>query len=264
MKTWKKFILTALLIFCIAVIVWILCFVKEEKKVAKYSGYCMDEVRKGLWWENLWDIVFLNFAKSNEAYLYSGSATFRWINFNFSCSVLDKDNVSFEIEWINPENAPDLFAPQLTNDELLELAAEALPCEEWKAFANFAILWTWVSQNWNLMYYWVDEVMWFVPEEDWTLRNVCYRIAPVAMEISASSEWFQLVSTENADLENDFLIEDYKPEFDEWKLDETVRAIFSDEAFTVRQQRNYWEYFPDYNDVDRKSFDERAMEYFNL
>ena len=61
----------------------------------------------------------------------------------------------------------DSVVPQLTNDKLLELAAEALPCDEWQTFANFAILWTWVSRSWNLMYYWVDEVMWFLPSEEW-------------------------------------------------------------------------------------------------
>ena len=263
MKTWKKIVLTTLLLICIVLVGFLFFFINEEKKVVRYSGYCMDEVRKSLWWEELWNIVFLGFEKENDEYLYSGSASFRWIDFNFSCTVLDEDNINFEVEWINPENAPDLFATQLTNDKLLELAAEALPCEEWKSFANFAILWKWVSQNWNLMYYWVDEVMWFVPEEDWSLRSVCYRIAPVAMEISSSSEWFELVNAENAEMENDFLIEDYKPEFDGWRLDEAVRAIFSDEAFAVWQERDYWEYFPDYNDVDRKSFDERAMEYFS-
>lgn len=264
MKTRKKFVLIAVLFVCVLIVGYILFVINEEKKVAKYSGYCMDEVRKGLWWEELWNIVFLGFAKENDEYLYNWSASFRWIDFKFSCTILDKDNVRFEIGGINPENAPDLFAPQLTNDELLELAAQALPCEEWKTFANFAILGVWINQNWNYMYYWVDEVTWFVPAEDWTLRSVCYRIAPVAMEISSSSEWFSLVNAENAEMENDFLIEDYKPEFDGWKLDEAVRAIFSDEAFAVRQERDYWEHFPDYNDVDRKSFDERAMEYFNL
>ena len=73
-----------------------------------------------------------------------------------------------------------------------------------------------------------------------------------------------MVNTENAEMETDFLIEDYKPEFDWWKLDEAVKAIFSDEAFAVWQERDYWEHFPDYYDVDRKSFDERAMEYFDI
>ena len=151
MKAWKKIILIALLLVCFFIVGFILFFINEEKKVAKYSGYCMDEVRKSLWWEDLWNIVFLGFARTNNAYLYSWSASFRWIEFDFSCTVLDKNNISFDVYGINPENAPDLFAPQLTNDELLELAAEALPCEEWKSFANFAILWKWVSQNWNYM-----------------------------------------------------------------------------------------------------------------
>lgn len=50
----------------------------------------------------------------------------------------------------------------------------------------------------------------------------------------------------------DYLIGDYKPEFDEWKLDKIVKSIFSIDSFAVWQQRNYWEYFPDCNDVNRK------------
>lgn len=163
----------------------------------------------------------------------------------------------------NPKIDEELIVPQITNDILLQLAAEALPCEEWKSFANFAILWTWVSKQWNLMYYWVDEVMGFVPAEDETIRSVCYRIAPVAMEIHQSDKWFSLVNVQSAEnYEGNFLIEDYDPEFDEWKLDEAVEVIFSPEAFAVWQERDYWEHFPDYNDIDRKSFDDRAMEYF--
>ena len=151
-----------------------------------------------------------------------------------------------------------------TNDELLELAAQALPCQEWQAFANFALLWTWTSRQWNLMFYWVDEVMWFELEEDWTLRNTCYRIAPIAMEVHQSDKWFSLVKVQDAEmLDTDFLIEDYDPERDWTELDDAVKAIFSDKAFSVRQERNYWEYFTDYNDVNRKSYDERALEYFN-
>ena len=166
----------------------------------------------------------------------------------------------------NPKIDEDSVAPQLTNDRLLELAAEALSCDEWQTFANFAVLWTWVSREWNLMYYWVDEVMGFIPEEDWEdLRNTCYRIAPVAMEIHQSNELFELVNVQSAEnYDVDFLIEDYKPEFDWWQLDEAVKAIFSDEAFAVWQERDYWEHFPDYNDIDRKTFDERAMEYFGI
>ena len=103
MKAWKKIILIALLLVCLFVVGFILFFVNEEKKVSRYSCYCMDEVRKGLWWEELWNIVFLGFARVNNAYLYSGSANFRWLDFDFSCKVLDKDDVSYEIYWINPE-----------------------------------------------------------------------------------------------------------------------------------------------------------------
>ena len=160
----------------------------------------------------------------------------------------------------------DSIVPPLTNDVLLDLAAQALPCDEWQAFANFAILWTWVSRQWNLMYYWVDEVMGFIPTEDWkSLQNTCYKIAPLAMEIHQFDKWFSLVSVQAVEnYEGNFLIEDYNPEFDWWKLDEDVKSIFSPAAFAVWQERDYWEHFPDYNDVDRKSFEDRAMEYFNI
>ena len=165
----------------------------------------------------------------------------------------------------NPKVDEDSVQP-LTTDILLDLAAQALPCDEWQAFANFAILWTWVSREWNLMYYWVDEVMGFLPSDDGTyVRNTCYKIAPLAMEIHQSDKWFSLVSVQAVeDYEGDFLIEDYDPEFDWWKLDEYVESIFSPAAFAVWQERDYWEHFPDYNDVNRKSFDERAMEYFGI
>jgi hypothetical protein len=154
----------------------------------------------------------------------------------------------------------------LTTDILLDLAAQALPCDEWQSFANFAILWTWVNREWNLMYYWVDEVMGFLPSDDGTyVRNTCYKIAPLAMEIHQSDKWFSLVSVQAVEnYEGDFLIEDYNPEFDWWRLDEYVESIFSPAAFAVWQERDYWEHFPDYNDINRKNFDERAMEYFGI
>ncbi len=172
----------------------------------------------------------------------------------------------FSLSWCGSKTDEDSVVPPLTNDILMDLAAQALPCDEWQTFANFAILWTWVSREWNLMYYWVDEVMGFLPSDDGTyVRNTCYKIAPIAMEIHHSDKWFNLVSVQAVeDYEGDFLIEDYDPEFDWWKLDEYVKSIFSPSAFAVWQERDYWEHFPDYGDVDRKSFDERAMEYFNL
>lgn len=48
MKAWKKIILIALLLVCLFIVGFILFFINEEKKVSKYSGYCMDEVRKAL------------------------------------------------------------------------------------------------------------------------------------------------------------------------------------------------------------------------
>ena len=156
--------------------------------------------------------------------------------------------------------------PPLTNDVLLDLAAQALPCDEWTSFANFALLWTWVSREWNLMYYWVDEVVWYKLAEDGSsLKDTCYRIAPIAMEIHQSDKWFELVNVEAVEnYEGDFLIEDYNPEFDGWKLDEAVEKIFSPKAFAVWQQRDYWEHFTDYGDVDRKSYEDRAFEHFGI
>ena len=156
----------------------------------------------------------------------------------------------------------DSVVTPLTDDILLDLAAQALPCDEWTSFANFALLWTWVSRQGNLMYYWVDEVVWYKLDEDWNgLKDTCYRISPVAMEIHQSDKWFELVNVDDVeDYEGDFLIEDYNPEFDGWKLDEAVKAIFSPKAFSVWQQRDYWEHFTDYGDVDRKSFENRAYE----
>ena len=164
------------------------------------------------------------------------------------------------------KNNEGFIDDRIDNNLLLKFAAQALPCDEWTSFANFALLWTWVNRQGNLMYYWVDEVVWYEPDEDWNwLKSTCYRIAPVAMEIHQSDKWFKLVDVEAVeDYEGGFLIEDYKPEFDGWKLDEAVEKIFSPEAFAVWQQRDYWEYFTDYNDIDRKSFEERAIEYFKI
>ena len=126
----------------------------------------------------------------------------------------------------NPKTDENFVDDRLTNDVLLNFAAQALPCDEWTTFANFAILWTGVSRQWNLMYYGVDEVAWYMLSEDWkSLKSTCYRIAPVAMKIHQSDKWFNLVNAENAEMDTDFLIEDYNPEFDWWKLDEAVKAI---------------------------------------
>ena len=175
--------------------------------------------------------------------------------FIFCFCLLGCDTRSYEDSTVSP----------LTNDILLDLAAQALPCDDGVSFANFAILGTWVSRSWNLMYYWVDEVIWYELISGWTLKSTCYKIAPLAMEIHQSDKWFSLVSVQAVEnYEGDFLIEDYNPEFDWWKLDDYVKSIFSSEAFEVWQERDYWEHFPDYNDVNKKSFEDRAMEYFNL
>lgn len=185
-----------------------------------------------------------------------------WILFVFCFAVFGCDKSQTQLGWPDTETYIDA---ETIESALNDLAALALPCKKWVSFANFAILWTGLK-DWNLMYYWVDEVLWFEPEKDWeSLKNTCYRIAPIAMEISISDKWFKLDSVQAAEnYDNDFLIEDYNPEFDGWKLDDAVKSIFSQEAFKVWQERDYWEHFPDYMDPDRKTFDERAMEYFNI
>ena len=149
------------------------------------------------------------------------------------------------------------------NTALQELAAQALYCETGKTITNFAILWSWELENWNQKYYWVAESVGYVPWEWTSLQSTCYRIAPLAMEFTSNDNQYKLIDYDYVDTTNDeFLIEDYKPEMDWWALDEKVKAIFSEEAFKVWQERDYWEHFPDYMDPDRKSFEDRAYEYF--
>ena len=156
----------------------------------------------------------------------------------------------------------EIFASDI-NTALQELAAQALYCETGKTITNFAILWSWKLENWDLEYYWVAESVGYVPWEWGSLQSTCYRIAPLAMEFSTDYKRYKLIDYDYVDTTNDeFLIEDYRPDMDWWALDEKVKAIFSEEAFKVWQQRDYWEHFPDYMDPDRKSFEDRAYEYF--
>lgn len=156
----------------------------------------------------------------------------------------------------------EIYATSI-NNALQELAAQALNCETGKTITAFAILWSWELKNWNYKYYWVAESVWYVPWEWGSLQSTCYRIAPLSMEFSQNGKRYKLIDYDYVDTTNDeFLIEDYKPEMDWWALDEKVKAIFSEEAFKVWQERDYWEHFPDYMDPDRKSFEDRALEYF--
>ena len=156
----------------------------------------------------------------------------------------------------------EIYATSI-NNALQELAAQALNCETGKTITAFAILWSWELENWNYKYYWVAESVWYVPWEWGSLQSTCYRIAPLAMEFSQNGKRYKLIDYDFIETkDNDFLIEDYKPDMDWWALDEKVKAIFSEEAFKVWQERDYWEHFPDYMDPDRKSFEDRALEYF--
>ena len=156
----------------------------------------------------------------------------------------------------------EIFASDI-NTALQELAAQALYCETGKTITAFAILWSGETENWNLKYYWVAESVGYVPIEWGSLQSTCYRISPLAMEFSTDYKRYKLIDYDYVDTTNDeFLIEDYKPDMDWWTLDEKVKAIFSEEAFKVWQERDYWEHFPDYMDPDRKSFEDKALEYF--
>ena len=151
----------------------------------------------------------------------------------------------------------------LSDDELNEFAAQALPCDEWKTFSLLALFSTSVNDRWNTEYYWVVESLGYLPEE-WELKNTCYRISPLSMEVVKNADGYSLwkVSLAEDAMPSDVLLEDYNPVRDWTQLDERVKEIFSEEAFKIWQQRDYWEYFLDYENPDRKSFDERAMEYY--
>lgn len=193
-----------------------------------------------------------------------------WNNENTEEEIITTDNNETINTDINEEyTAPakkipneEIFASDI-NTALQELAAQALYCETGKTITNFAILWSWELENWNQKYYWVAESVGYVPIEWGSLQSTCYRIAPLAMEFTSNNEQYKLIDYDYVDTSKDeFLIEDYKPDMDWWALDEKVKAIFSEEAFKVWQERDYWEHFPDYMDPDRKSFEDRALEYF--
>ena len=138
MKTWKKILLGTLLFVCIALVILLLLFIVKEKRIAKYSTYCMDTIRWELW-EYLENVAQTDFFEYDWAYVYLWSVSYEWANYIFSCSVKGKDNV--EINKLE----------QVYNSE---------PEEFISYYDNWAIRETWTYIDWMKQWTWTTYDEW--------------------------------------------------------------------------------------------------------
>ena len=104
MKAFRKVILFALFVVCIAIIVWVFWFIWNEKSISKNSTYCMDKIRWELW-EQLSNVVLM-YVDNSELwkYVYSGSVSFNDEIYFFSCVVFDKDNVDLKLNSVESDD----------------------------------------------------------------------------------------------------------------------------------------------------------------
>ena len=141
MKTWKKVLLGILFIICLALILWVVMFVAKEKKITRYSTYCMDKVKDELW-ENLENIIFPYAEVVDGEYIYSWSVSYEWITYKFFCNVTNKDNVDLNLEEVVTDKSED-FISYYDNWAIKE---------KW-TYVNWKKQWTWITydEEWNVV-----------------------------------------------------------------------------------------------------------------
>lgn len=165
MKTWKKIFLCILALIVIAGIVCIASFISKEKKFPLYSTYCMDHVRAELW-EELSNINFPYAEKVGKQYLYSGNVNYKWIKYNFYCSVLNKDNVNLKLKMDTPtedtQNCNNVYNP--------------ICWEDWKVYSNWCYLYAaWTMPDYAL---WINK------------NNECEKLTKESIQGSWVLKWF--------------------------------------------------------------------------
>lgn len=120
MKMRKKTILIILLFICLIVLGFIFFFINEEKKVAKYSAYCMDRIRSELW-EYVWNVSCLyEWKNDNWYYLYSWNVSYEWADYIYYCRVLGKDKVNTLIQEIASDDVEILDDEWNVEDEVIK------------------------------------------------------------------------------------------------------------------------------------------------
>ena len=120
MKMWKKTILIILLFICLIVLGFIFFFINEEKKVAKYSTYCMDRIRSELW-EYVWNVSCLyEWKNDNWYYLYSWNVSYEWADYIYYCRVLGKDKVNTLIQEVASDDVENLDDEWNVEEEVIK------------------------------------------------------------------------------------------------------------------------------------------------
>ena len=287
MKTWKKVCLCVCTLILIAWIVCVWCFIYNEKKITKYSTYCWDKLRQELW-EYVENVSMPNATVLDWVYIYTWSVSYEWVDYNFSCKVHDKDNVDLELdvkEWdvVEPQTIDDIneeeniadciryfdWCNRCTKQDDWERICTEEACEEYQEaycedelninnilknfiikndncgddsqmFVNFAILWTDKNNNWNTEYYLMVNWEWFKIDKRWNLGDTCWFGIPVTIELDKDNNLVR-----------------YEPAKDWGLYDNSIKEMFSDEAYKVLHDAKY-------KFIDDKTFLEQAEKYFGV
>lgn len=111
-----------------------------------------------------------------------------------------------------------------------------------ETFVDFAILWTWINDNWNTEYYIVANWQCFYIDERWNLNNSgWFWSLPTTIELFENENWYNLIRYETAK---------------DWsEYDSSTMKMFSKKAYKTRKDAKY--YF-----LNDKSLLNQAEEYF--
>ena len=102
MRTWQRIILSVWALLLIVGIIAATMLSIRKDEIKDYSAYCMDKVRDQLW-EYIWDIVNNYNWIIEDEYQYSWKVSYEWIDYTFTCSVKDKDNIQLNLQSNEPE-----------------------------------------------------------------------------------------------------------------------------------------------------------------
>lgn len=130
MKSWKKILICIIVLIFIAWIVSAVLCNFHQKRIWKYSTFCMDEVRNQLW-EYVLNVSNMYEWKNNWYYLYSWNVSYEWLDYVYFCKVLGKDNVTVLLtgadSFISEESVVEVVWEEISiesDDTLNELISE--------------------------------------------------------------------------------------------------------------------------------------------
>jgi len=171
------------------------------------------------------------------------------ISFLLVCWCTTKDTTQ-QIE--NPKNEPEIIEQnveqkneaneEISIDDILSAAIhENEDCDmSSKTFIAYAILWTWLNDNWDTEYYLSVNWEWYHIDERWNISDDCW-FGWIPTKITVNSKW---------------TVVEYEVAKDWTEYDNSTKELFSDKAYKIRKDGKY-----KYNNT--KSFLEQAEEYYN-